>query len=313
MNKTIIIVVIAIIVILGGTGVYFIFGKSKTQPSSSTTPTQVQAGWQEKGVAVAGKYADADVVALDDGSYRMYYATEPEVVNNKLEVFSATSKDGQTWQQEEGIRKQFAVFPDVIKLPSGKWRMYYQNDRVIKSALSDDGLTWTDEPGTRIDAAETGFNLENVAAPSTTKLDNGQYIMVYRGSENKLYGTEKLPNQTTSYFFYALSDDGLTFSKKDIALDSRNETLKGSVDGPDWVKWDDIWRLYFWSYKGVYHITYQNGQFSREPVFDFTNKDASAEPFPANPPADPSVIKIGLDWFMYYGQHTKGIFYAVLE
>lgn len=313
MNKTVVVIIIAVIVILGGIGAYFIFGKSQVQPSPSTTSSKTQATWQEKVIAVSGKYADADVVLLDDGRFRMYYATEPEVANNQLEIFSATSNDGKTWQQEPDIRKQFAVFPDVVKLPDGKWRMYYQNEQEIKSAISDDGITWTDELGVRIDAKEEGFTLENVAAPTTIKLDNGQYIMVYRGNENKPYGTEKLPNQTTSYFFYAMSDDGLTFTKKGIALDSRNETLKGSIDGPDWVKWDNELRLFFWSYKGVYHITYNYNQFSQQPTFDFTNKDTNAGPFPANPPADPSVIKIGLDWFMYYGQHTQGIYYAQLE
>jgi hypothetical protein len=36
-------------------------------------------------------------------------------------------------------------------------------------------------------------------------------------------------------------------------------------------------------------------------------------PFPENPPGDPTLIEINDKWFMYYGQHTKGIYYATLE
>jgi len=81
----------------------------------------------------------------------MYYAIEPEVPGNKLEVYSATSSDGINWVPENGIRRTFTVFPDVIKLPDGTWRMYFQNAGVIKSATSSDGLLWKDESGIRID------------------------------------------------------------------------------------------------------------------------------------------------------------------
>src|SRR3989338_10706747 len=107
--------------------------------------------WTYGGSAIEGNYADSDFVDLGDGKYRMYYAIEPEVPGNQLEVYSATSTDGINWAPESGVRRSFTVFPDVVKLQDGTWRMYFQNAGVIKSATSNDGLNWKDESGTRID------------------------------------------------------------------------------------------------------------------------------------------------------------------
>jgi len=242
----------------------------------------------------------------------MYYSVEPEVPGNNLEIYSSVSTDGINWTQEEGIRKTMATFPDVVKLPDGTWRMYFQNAGVIKSAVSSNGLSWTDEPGVRISKNESGYDLENVGAQGTIRLDDGTYIMAYRGTINKPYQTtEKIPNKDTHVYFWATSKDGLTFGKKGLAIDSRNETLLGAVDGAEWVKWDDGQsRIYFWSYAGVYHVTYQDNSFS-QPVFDFTNNKDPMAKFSPNPPGDPTIMKINGKWFMYYGQHTKGIYYAL--
>lgn len=311
------IVLIIILIAALGFGALFLFRPKKEDvlsPSASpgNNATKSLAGsWQDGAVAIAGQYADAEVIALADGKYRMYYAVEPEVTNNELEVYSALSSDGINWEQEDGIRKTFAVFPDVVKLSDGRWRLYFQNAGVIKSAVSSDGLNWQDEQGVRIDAKEEGFTLESVGAQSTTLLENGTWMMVYRGVINEPYKTaEKLPNNTTSVYFWATSKDGLTFEKRGVAFDARNETLLGAADGAEWVKWDDgELRLYFWSYKGVYHSVFENNKFA-EPVFDFTNKTDTQAKFAPNPPADPTLINIGGKWFMYYGQHTKGIYYA---
>lgn len=301
------VVIVIIIALLGvGLGAYWLF-------FSSHVLNQTQSGstWKEVGSAVPGQFADADVVDVGNGKLRMYYSVEPEVPGNKLEMYSSISTDGIHWVKEAGTRKEFAAFPDVIRLPDGKFRLYFQNMGVIKSAVSDDGLTWINEPGVRVDKNESGFNLDNVGAQSTIQLADGTFIMVYRGVENKPFGNEKLPNQTTSIYFYAISPDGINFSKKGLAFDTRNDTLKGFADGADWAKWDDGQiKLYFWSYRGVYHVTYQNASFS-QPEFDFSNNPNV--PMPPNPPSDPTLVRVNGTWFMYYGQHTKGIYYATLE
>ena len=299
-----------------------IFYFKKTDDKSSTNQSntaeqktnETAETWKDGDTAISGKFADADVVDLGNSTFRMYYSVEPEVVGNKLEVYSATSTDGINWTKEDGTRKTFATFPDVMKLDDGRYRMYFQNAGVIKSAVSSDGLTFTDETGERISKDETGYNLENVGAHTTTKLDNGTYLMVYRGTINQPYQTtEKVPNNNTQIFFYATSTDGLTFVKKGLAIDSRNETLYGLVDGAEFVKWDNgELRVYFWSYTGIHHSIYKDGKFS-EASFDFTNSKNSNQKFSPNPPGDPTLMKIGGTWYMYYGQHEKGIYYTSLQ
>lgn len=285
-----------------------------TEGSTPAKSSRIEPKWQNQGVAISGQFADADIIDLGGGKYRMYYAVEPEVAGNNLEVYSAASTDGIAWTKEEGTRKTMATFPDVMKLADGRFRMYFQNAGVIKSAISSDSLTWKDEAGTRIDMNETGYSLENVGAHSVIILDDGTYLMVYRGMIDEPYQTtEKIPNKNTQIFFYATSTDGLNFTKKGLALDSRNETLYGLADGAELVKWDNNQiRLYFWSYTGIYHIDYSNGQFSTTPTFNFTNKTNSINKFLPNPPSDPTLVKINNTWYMYYGQHTQGIYYATL-
>ncbi len=318
----IILITVMAVIILAASG-YLLWrklGTAKESSSKAEKTVEKVSIWKEKGVAIAGQYADAEVVDLGSGKYRMYYSVEPEVAGNNLEIFSSISSDGINWDKEEGTRKIMATFPDIVKLKDGRWRMYFQNAGVIKSAISSDGLTWQDEAGTRVDKNEAGFNLENVGAQTTTLMDDNTYIMIYRGTINEPYKTsEKIPNQTIDIYFWAISKDGLTFDKKGLAIDSRNETFYGMTDGAEWVKWDlstssgqAELRVYFWSYAGVYHVTYSNGIFSK-PSFDFTNNKDAKMKFPQNPPGDPTLIKIGNTWFMYYGQHTKGIYYSLYK
>ncbi len=268
--------------------------------------------WKKGELAIEGKYADADIIDLGNGNYRIYYAAEPEIQNFEGQVYSATSSDGINWETEDGTRKTWATFPSVIKLYDGKYRMYFQNAGVIKSATSFNGLEWEDEDGTRIDTKNSeGMEFENVAAPTVIKI-NEEYVMVYRGTIDEKY-PEMVPNNNMQLFLWATSNDGLNFEKKGIALDSRNDLLKGLADGPEFVEWDDgEIRLYFWSYKGVFHLTFEDGTFS-EPEFDYSTDPDSRKMFPENPPGDPTLMKINEKWFMYYGSHTKGIGYATLE
>ena len=67
-------------------------------------PIEKVPKWVYGGPAIEGNYADSDFVDLGNGKYKMYYAIEPEVPGNKLEVYSATSSDGIKWVQENGGR-----------------------------------------------------------------------------------------------------------------------------------------------------------------------------------------------------------------
>lgn len=287
-------------------------GAAGTPGGFDALPPAGQPSWKSQGVAIAGTYADAEIADAGNGIYRLYYSIEPEVPGNQLEVFSSISRDGVNWSREEGVRKRFATFPDIVRLPDGRFRMYFQNAGVIKSASSKDGLVWADEDGVRMDGAEAGFNIDTVGAQTTLRLEDGTYIMVYRGAINKKYSQE-VPNSITTILFYATSKDGVNFEKKGIALDSRNPEFKGWLDGPEWVQWDDGEpRLYFWSYRGIYHLTYTGGTFSGDAVFDYTTSGNPLNMFPPNPPGDPTLARINGRWFMYYGQHPD-IQYAILE
>lgn len=315
-------IIIVILGLIGGAG-YYVYQKqqkpkadtSTTQTVSPTTEAKTQT-WTKGDFAVKGTYADADIVQVDAKTWRMYYATQPEVKGNNFEVYSATSTDGKTWKQETGTRKTMATFPEVIKLKDGRYRMYYQSAGVLKSAISNDGLTFTDEAGTRIDKTNPdNLAFDNVAAPTVTQQDDGTFVLVYRGSINSRYANNT-PNPSTQLLLWATSADGLSFTKKGIAIDSRNETLSGQLDGPDIVKWDDgKHHVFMTTYTGVYESTFDGTSFS-EPKLAFAGEAKKTNMgFQGAPPGDPTLAKIDGTWFMYYGNtgSESGIHYATLQ
>ena len=315
------IALLMLIVILAAIGFvgWYVYDKNQdketTTSNSSASPAAATSAdkWQATGLVVVGNYADADVVDLGSGRYRLYYSLEPEVTGFNGQVYSALSSDGENWTPEEGTRIEQATFPSVLKLPDGKFRMYYQNSNAIKSAVSSDGLTWNNESGTRIDTANSsGLTLTNVGAPTVAKIGD-KYVMVYFGAINEKYSAAGMvPNNETHPLLWATSTDGLTFDKQGLALDSRNSVFKGWMDGPELVAWDgNENRLYFWGYKGIYYSVFADDKFS-EPQLTYSTATGSQE-FPENPPGDPTLLKINGVWNMYYGGHQKGIYRALLR
>ena len=302
--------IIVLLVLVAGAGAAWYFFLRNPSPEDQAS----EGTWETGGLAAAGNFADADVVDLGDGRYRLYYSLEPEVAGFNGQVYSALSTDGKEWGKEAGTRIEQATFPSVMGLPDGRFRMYFQSAGTIKSAVSSDGLSWSVESGTRIDTANpAGLTLTNVGAPTVEKIGE-EYVMVYFGAINEKYtGAGLVPNNETHPLLWATSPDGLTFEKKGIALDSRNSELKGWMDGPELVAWDDGGiRLYFWGYVGIYYSVFAGGEFSA-PVLTFPAPNPDNSLFPAKPPADPTLVKIGETWFMYYGGHTEGIYYATLK
>ncbi|HSX16291.1 MAG TPA: hypothetical protein VLF40_05860 [Candidatus Saccharimonadales bacterium] len=289
--------------------------KAKTAASTAATETAKEQTWKEGGFAVAGTYADASVLQVGDKQWRMYYGVQPEVAGNQLEVYSATSTDGKTWTQEAGTRKTRATFPEVVKLADGRYRMYYQGAGVLKSAISTDGLSFTDEAGTRMDTAnDEGLVFDNVAAPSVVQKADGTFVMVYRGSINTRYAANT-PNPSTQLLMWATSANGLTFTQKGIAVDSRTSTLNGQLDGPDLVKWDDGYRLFATTYTGVYQFSFDGAKFGAPTLALAGEAKKTDMGFTGAPPGDPTTAKIDGTWFMYYGgpHDQNGIHYATLQ
>ena len=118
-----------------------------------------------------GGYADAEVLALPGGGYRMYvgYMGDHSIV-------SFFSDDGLDWSPEAGVRIASGAFPDAVLLPDGRVRLYYQGPGVIQSAISNDGgLTFSPEAGTRIGRGWHGdLDPDNVGAPTTVRLPDGR-------------------------------------------------------------------------------------------------------------------------------------------
>ena len=102
-----------------------------TEASESWLPIQTTNGYLS---AVLGPYADADVLSLAGGGFRMYVGSLG--VRNIVSFYSA---DGLVWSTEEGIRISNAAFPDALHLSDGRVRIYFQGAGVIESAISSDG------------------------------------------------------------------------------------------------------------------------------------------------------------------------------
>lgn len=289
--------------------------QEKNVNKNNKTKIEKKSTWEGEQLAVQGAYADPEVVKLPDGTYRMYYGVEPEQ-KNRLEVYASNSVDGKTWTQDPRNYGTKYGFIDILKLADGSYRMYYYHtsERVIKSALSTDGLNWTDEPGIRLDNIDSdNLGFENIAAPTVIQLDDGTFVMVYRVSVPQKYA-EFVPNDRTTLLLWATSNDGLNWSKKGIAVDTRRALLEGHADGPEWRKTEDGKNmLYFWGYKGVYESEFSNGQFLEPDLVYGGESSDKLVAYRPDPPSDPSLIKIKDQWFMYYGHHTKGIYYTTLK
>lgn len=319
LKKPLIFITVTILVVAIIAAVFLFFKKPEkkiyenpTSPSSSETTKVEVKTWKEEGAVIPGKYADADIIKVEDG-YRMYYGLEPEVPGFKNQVYTAFSLDGKTWTDQKEIMTG-ATFPSVLKITSG-YRMYFQANTPgasgIMSATSQDGISWTKESAFRVTAPKTyeDEEVESIAAPTVEIMDDSSYLMVYRMGLKKKYNSEA-PNQTTTFFLYATSTDGLSWVEKGLAVDSRNETLLGMIDGAELFKEDNKYKLYFWGYAGVYYTTYENGEFGK-PNLEFQKSDVpKGAKFAPNPPGDPTLVKIGEKLYMYYGQHEKGIYLA---
>ena len=292
--------------------------ESAVKPSTEHSTAE---SWQEEGLRIAGRWADAEVVKLGDGKYRIYYTVEPEVPDNQKEMYSSISSDGLHWQQEKGIRMKNNTFPDVVKLADGRWRMYYQSFKAnskagpelgIFSSISEDGLDWEEEEGIRIKVGFQGkYDTESVGAPSTIRLPDNRYFMIYRGSsgKNRFGKRDPVDNKLKpiDYLISATSTDGVHWQPGNLVVDSDNQYLRDQVDGPELVYDNNVLKLYYWSFPGVYlkKSTNDGRTWSKA-------KLVIKSTGPNHAPGDPTVIRQGKLFRMYFGLHTRGIFSAKL-
>ena len=256
----------------------------------------VNAEWTlEPGKRVEEPYFfDVCVVRLDNGAYRMYGELYGDIV-------SYISSDGLNWQ-EEGVRLLRAGFPFVMRLPDGRWRMYYcpmdDSQRCILSAVSVDGLNFIPEAGHRYDA--TGSCEERIQSPRVIIMDDGTYRMYFTGIQN-----EGTPEETVS-ILSAVSHDGMSFSREQgVRIDPSSYPLVGTRAAHAWpVKLaDGKIKLYFAGATttggGIISAISTNGlDFTINPVPEIPNwswgKDVQ----------DPCVVFMNDGIRLYYGLYS---------
>jgi len=206
--------------------VAFVLFCAATQGIAGTGPSSV---WTvEDGIRQEGGWpAVNSILQLSDGSYRSYNAdASPYSGYYPVIINSWISADGLAWTKETNLLiggpSYWAGSPEVIVLPDGRLRMYFENERYpfgtpewghILSAISDDGLTWTIEPGVRIEYGGPYDDPRAIGA-NIFKLDDGRLRMYYSGYDGSHYR-----------ILSAVSEDGLAWTKED--------GVRVDVGGPD--------------------------------------------------------------------------------
>ncbi len=206
-----------------------------------------------------------NVVRLPRGGFRMYYTgfgPGRVVEESQGYILSAVSRDGLIWQKEPGIRLDVhepdatrrVLCPDVIPLPDGRWRMYFEarsGDRptVVLSAISPDGLEWEREAGVRVADSEWSFGSPRcIYVESPEEPDGRGYRLYFHHYSNPLRSGLDAQNHIIS----AISDDGLQFEMEPgirIAQESA-ERESYAVYAPEVIRLSDgSYRIYYsgWS------------------------------------------------------------------
>ncbi len=204
------------------------------------------------------KSCTPNVIRLPDGGYRMYY-TEfgpgRSIAESDCYIKSAISEDCVSWHKE-GLRlymhpphaTKSVLCPDVIPLPDGRYRMYYEGRRhkgkgpnVVLSALSEDGLTWEPEPSIRFGDDELSYG-----APRCLYNEIGDtqlYRMYFHQQTYPMRSEPDAPNVIIS----AISDDGLHFEREvGVRIAKETERESSNVYAPDVIRLGDgSFRMYY--------------------------------------------------------------------
>ena len=163
-----------------------------------------------------------NVIAVPEGGYRMYYYSgAPERRDEGVMgcIVSSFSPDGTAWSKEAGIRidahapdaENRTLCPDVVTLPEGGYRMYYQaygarERSVILSSFSADSVHWEHEAGVRfaVHDAECG-------SPRCMPLEDGNWRLYCHAYPNNPKGSGI---ETGNHIISAIAADGLAFEKE---------------------------------------------------------------------------------------------------
>ena len=203
--------------------------------------------WTLKGYAVgknAGNESEgvsmADVILLDNGNYRMYY---DQMSSAGFVIKYAESGDGISWavkgtvlqgSNDPSDREYSVKGPSVLKLPDGRYRMYYQSGPQnqpmeepkyhVRSAISQDGVNFTIE-GVRIE-------ISSVDSSSPVKLaGHGTYFIASDGTYVGIFSGNFKDEMGPSELVMATSSDGLTFGNFRMLYEDWHDPIVIKVSG----------------------------------------------------------------------------------
>ena len=272
------------------------------------------------------KILTPNVIRLPDGGFRMYYngaGPNRPVKESQGYILSASSTDGVSWHKEPGIRIDVhqpdatlrVLCPDVIPLPDGRWRIYFQaaaTDRpdIIASAVSEDGLTWQREPGTRVAAPHCSYGsprclyIESPDDPNQLayRLYFHQFSFPFRSGLNE-----------QNHIISAISDDGLEFQEEPGVRITQQDPQRESycVYGPEVIRLSNgTYRMYYsgWSeeiHGGIFAATSLDGlNWTKDPgpLLDLDR------PLDCRMVSEPCVIELGSaagSYRLYYEAKDK--------
>jgi len=132
-----------------------------------------------------------DVVRDGMGLYHMFLTVVPGVFDNwnhPRHIVHLSSKDLRNWRDARPVKlaTDRAIDASVIRLPSGGWRMYYNNERDNKAiwhADSDDLESWTDRGKLITDQAGEGPKAFQWRGKSWLITDVWKGLAVYRSDD----------------------------------------------------------------------------------------------------------------------------------
>lgn len=173
------------------------------------------------GTDAAGAFMP-EVIRLENGTYRMYYATPTR------EIKYAESSDGVTWTVRGTVLQgssdpqdlEYVISgPSVLRLLDGRYRMYYQSSKQsqpgegppkhhVRSAISSDGITFTREMGVRI-------NIIDYDTSSPLRLaGHGRYFRAADGNVVAIFSGDFVSDMPgpSDLKMGISTDEGLTFS-----------------------------------------------------------------------------------------------------
>lgn len=244
------------------------------------------------GEMIADKASVPDVVESKDG--RLFIYAVDGAQRSKSGLMIAMSNDfGKTWKlgslQMKGEVKG-AADPQAVLLDDGRIRLYFlysptkppldatgkplpsKEKSFIKSAVSTDGINFTEEAGNRFEMTQLYTD------PDVVKIGNTWFMYVSSGSRN-----------------IALSSpDGMTFTEV------KNIREQGSVSKT--VSMGDGTYRQFYCKRGISSATTTDG-------LNFTGEVVSLAETQGKIICDPTPIKVGSGWLMFYkeGQVTNTV------